>query len=232
MGYKSILCISDTQFPFQHPDTFPFLKAIKTKIKPDLIIHQGDEVDFHALGRWSVDPDGYSAGMELELALEGMHELYSMFPTAHVCTSNHTVRPLKKAFESGIPQKFMRDYHEFLEAPSTWKWAERWIFNKTIFEHGENVSGINAALNAAKQNMQSTVIGHQHSGGGVKYYSTYDRTIFGMNTGCLIDIDKYAFTYGRRSRSKPTLGCGVIINDIPQFIPMYIDKHRRWAGKI
>lgn len=232
MSYNSILHIPDTQFPFHHPDTFDFLKAIKKKYKPDLVIHAGDEVDFHALGRWSVNPDGYSAGMELELALEGMHTLYSMFPKAYVCTSNHTVRPLKKAFDSGIPRAFMRDYHEFLQAPATWKWADRWIFNKILFEHGENVSGSNAAMNAAKQNMMSTAIGHQHSYGGVKYYSTFERTIWGLNSGCLIDINKYAFAYGAKARSKPTLGCGVILNDIPHFIPMMIDKHRRWTGQL
>lgn len=230
MGYKSILCISDTQFPFHHKDTFSFLQAVKKKFKPDLIIHQGDEVDFHALGRWSANPDGYAAGMELEMALEGMHGLYSLFPKAHVCTSNHTVRPLKKAFESGIPRKFLRDYSEFLEAPGGWKWADRWIFDNICFEHGEGVSGPNAALNAARQNMMSTSIGHQHSYGGVKYYATHDKMIFGMNTGCLIDIDAYAFAYGRKMRVKPTLGCGIILNGAAIFLPMFTNKHGRWTG--
>ena len=230
MGFKSILCVSDTQFPFHHQDTFSFLKAVKKKYKPDLVIHQGDEVDFHALGRWSVNPDGYSAGMELELAIECMHELYSIFPKVYVCTSNHTVRPLKKAFDSGLPRKFLRDYHEFLEAPKGWEWADRWVFDNIIFEHGENVSGPNAALNAAKANMMSTSIGHQHSYGGVKYYSTFNKTIFGMNTGCLIDINKYAFAYSKNARSKPTIGVGVIINGIAYFIPMLTDKHNRWTG--
>ena len=232
MGYISILCISDTQFPFHHRDTFPFLKAVKKKYKPELVIHQGDEVDFHALGRWSVNPDGYSAGMELDLALEAMRELYTLFPKVRVCTSNHTVRPLKKMFDSGIPRKFIRDYHEFLEAPKGWSWADRWVFDDIIFEHGENVSGPNAALNAAKQNMRSTSIGHQHSYGGVKYYATHDKVIFGMNTGCLIDTEQYAFAYGKKMRVKPTLGCGIILSGAAHFLPMFLDKHRRWNGVI
>jgi hypothetical protein len=236
MGYRAILCISDTQFPFHHIDTFVFLKAVAKKYKvgpkhkDSLVIHQGDEIDMHALGRWAVNPDGYSAGQELELALEGMHELYKMFPSARVCTSNHTVRPLKKAFDSGIPRAFMRDYSEFLQAPKDWKWADRWVFNNVCFEHGENVSGPNAALNAAKQNMMSTSIGHQHSYGGVKYYATHDKTIFGMNTGCLINLKAYAFAYGNKMRVKPTLGCGIINNGAAVFVPMLLDKHRRWTG--
>lgn len=229
---KTILCISDTQFPFHHQDTFKFLQAVSSFYSADTVVHQGDEVDFHALGRWTVDVDGYSAGMELEKALESMHTLYKMFPKAKVCTSNHTVRPLKKAFDSGLPRKFIKDYHEFLEAPKGWTWHDRIIIDNIMFEHGENVSGSNAALNAARQNMMSTSIGHQHSFGGVKYYSTFKETIFGMNTGCLIDINAYAFAYGRKSRSKPTLGCGVIKNGIPYFIPLIQDKRGRWTGKL
>jgi len=229
---KNILCISDTQFPFHHKDTYAFLIAVAEKYEIDTVVHQGDEVDFHALGRWSVNPDGYSAGYELELAIEAMHVMYALFPKAYVCTSNHTVRPLKKAFDSGIPRAFMKDYHEFLDAPKGWKWADRWVIDDIIFEHGENVSGPNAALNAAKQNMQSTSIGHQHSFGGVKYYSSYNKTIFGMNTGCLIDINAYAFAYGRKSRVKPTLGCGVIIKGVPHFIPMFLKANGDWLGKL
>lgn len=232
MGYSSILCISDTQFPFHHPDTFPFLQAVKNRYKPKLIIHQGDEVDFHCLGRWQTNPNGYGAQKELELALEAMRKLYKMFPKVYACTSNHTVRPLKKAFDAGLPSAFVRDYHEFLQAPKGWQWADRWVFDNIIFEHGENVSGPNAALNAARQNMLSTSIGHQHSYGGVKYYATHNQMIFGMNTGCLIDIDAYAFAYGKKSRVKPTLGCGIILKGVPVFLPMLTDKKNRWTGVI
>ena len=37
MSYKSILCISDLHIPYHHPQAFDFLKALKKKIKPDLI---------------------------------------------------------------------------------------------------------------------------------------------------------------------------------------------------
>jgi len=232
MSKKNILCISDTQFPFNHKDTYKFLDAVSDKYKTETVVHMGDEVDFHALGRWTVNVDGYSAGMELEKALLHMEQLYKMFPKVKVCTSNHTVRPLKKAFDAGIPRAFMKDYHEFLNAPKGWQWADRWVIDGVLFEHGENVSGPNAALNAARQNMKSTVIGHQHSYGGVKYYSTFDITIFGLNTGCLIDIDAYAFAYGRKSRVKPTLGCGVVLQGIPHFIPMQLNKKGRWNGKL
>lgn len=232
MAKKNILCISDTQFPFCHKDTYAFLDAVSDKYNIDTVVHQGDEVDFHCYGRWTTSPEAYGPAKELELAVECMHNLYMMFPKAMVCTSNHTVRPLKKAFEAGLPKAFLRDYHEFLEAPNGWKWADKWELDGILFEHGENVSGPNAALNAAKQNMKSTSIGHQHCYGGVKYYSSYNQTIFGLNTGCLIDTDAYAFAYGRKARVKPTLGCGVILQGVPHFIPMQLKQNGRWNGKL
>lgn len=229
-----ILCIPDTQFPFHHKDTFEFLKAVKKKYKPTQVVHMGDEVDFHCIGsRWPSNPDGlYSPAGELAAAVKCMHQLYEIFPVAKVCVSNHTIRPLKKAFESGIPKAFLRDYHEFLDAPEGWTWADSWIIDEIKFEHGEGVSGQYAATKAASQNMRSTVIGHIHSYAGIQYVACHDRLIFGFNTGCLIDRNKYAFAYGKAMRVKPILGCGVITDGVPHFIPMILNKSSRWTKKL
>ena len=66
MSYKSILCISDLHIPYHHPQAFDFLKALKKKIKPDLIVNGGDELDKHALSFHDSDPDLPSAGDELK----------------------------------------------------------------------------------------------------------------------------------------------------------------------
>lgn len=192
----------------------------------------GDEVDFHAISNYSADPDGYSPGHELDKAIECMHKLYKIFPSMKMCTSNHTVRPLKKAYDSGIPRKFIRDYKEFLEAPDGYEWRDKWIIDEVQYEHGEHVSGQTGHIKAAMQNMRSTVIGHIHSYAGINYVASHDRLIFGFNTGCLIDKDLYAFAYGRKLRQKPILGAGVIIHGVPYFIPMILNKRGRWIKKI
>ena len=101
-----------------------------------------------------------------------------------------------------------------------------------MFEHGEHVSGSGAALNAAKQNRINTVIGHQHSFGGVSYIDNFDSTLWGMNTGCMIDTTRYAFNYAKKFRNKPTLGTGVIVDGVPHFIPIRLDGRGKWIGKI
>ena len=60
--YKAILCISDLHIPYHHPQAFDFLKALKKKLNPDLIVNGGDELDKHALSFHDSDPDLPSAG--------------------------------------------------------------------------------------------------------------------------------------------------------------------------
>lgn len=196
------------------------------------VVNVGDEVDQHTLGKWPANPDGKSAGDELAEARVRLSYWFDAYPNVFVCTSNHTYRAWKKAYLNGIPAEFMKSIAEVYKAPPGWKWKEKWISNDICFEHGENVSGPTAALNAAIQNNLSTVIGHQHSHGGIIWRSSETKAIFGLNTGCLIDIRKYNFDYGKNFRVKPSLGCGVIKNGIPYFIPMIVNHQNRWVGYI
>lgn len=234
---KVILCISDLQIPFEHHDALAFVKhVLKTFSKPSddiTIVNMGDEVDQHTASiKHTPDPNGKSAGDELKEAIHRLRDWYRAFPKMLICSSNHTYRAYKKAFHAGLPSEFLRSLNDIYQAPPGWRWADRWIIDDILFEHGENVSGPLAAITAAQHNRQSTVIGHQHSNGGVLYSGSVNGNIFGLNTGCLIDVDAYAFSYGSKLRRKPTLGCGIIIDGVPYFVPMRLNSKKRWIGKI
>jgi hypothetical protein len=227
-----VLAIPDLQYPFAHPDHLEFLKAVKKKFKPTHVVCLGDEVDFHALSQHDHDPDGYSPGHELDKALEDMKRLYDVFPKVMAVTSNHTERPLRRAFKFGIPRAFLRSYHEFLKAPKGWEWRDQWKVDNVRYLHGEGWSGRNGAINAAENAATSTVIGHLHSHAGIQYSANSERLIFGFNVGCLIDYKAYAFAYGKFCKNKPILGAGIIENGVPQFIPMLLNKNGRWVNDI
>lgn len=228
------LIISDLQAPFTHTDALDFCLRAASVFACKRIVNIGDEADFHAFSdKYPTDPDGMSPSAEHRACIDVLSDFYKAFPRTYVCTSNHTVRPLKKAFLAGLPQAFLRTYREFLEAPKGWQWADRWVFEGIVYEHGENVSGVNAGMRAAQANMMPTVIGHQHGYGGVQYARSVDRLIFGLNTGCLIDESAYAFRYGKKIRNKPTLGCGVIDKwGVPYFLPMTLTKKGRWTRRL
>lgn len=62
--------MSDLHYPFCHPDTVAFLRAIKNKYNPDKVVSLGDEVDFHGINFHYHDPDLPSPGDELNVAIK------------------------------------------------------------------------------------------------------------------------------------------------------------------
>lgn len=227
-----VLFIGDLHAPFQHTDALEFLAAAKERFQPQRIILAGDELDQHAIAQFDPDPDGYSAGHELNVGLEFMQKLYQLFPIAAVCTSNHGSRPFRKAYAAGLPRAYLKSYAEFMGSPKGWYWEDRIEVDGVVYQHGEGYSGKDAALNAAKDNMKPTCIGHVHSFAGVQYFNNGDQQIWGFNSGCVIDTSAYAFAYGKHARSKPVVGVGVIDKGVPLFYPMKMDAKHRWTGNL
>jgi len=235
MSLETVLVISDLQAPFQHRDSFKFLDAVTETYHAKTFVCIGDEIDFHALSDYDPDPDGLSAGDELKKAVKELQPLYDLFPIVSSCISNHTLRPFRRAYKMGIPRALMRDYGDFLDAPPDWKWEDHWIIDGVRYEHGHNLGGgygTTVTRTAPLKNQRSTVFGHFHANAGIQYTLTPEGLVFGFNVGCLVDNDSYAFAYARGSKSKPVLGCGVVDEGIPIFVPMILNKKGRWSGKI
>lgn len=233
LGKETVLVISDMQMPFEHRDTLPFLRAVKEIYEPTRIVCIGDEIDAHALSFFKKDPDGYSAGHEHKEALTHLRPLYKLFPTADAVYSNHTQRPLRIAFDAGIPLAFMKSVHEFMEAPPGWKWHEFIVIDGVRYEHGDALGGggATATRKLPVENGQSTVFGHFHAYAGVEWQGNPNVLMFGMNVGCLIDKDAYVFKYWRTPK-RPILGCGIVDRGIPTFVPMLLKKGGRWTGDL
>ncbi len=231
-GKHNVLVIPDLQVPFEHKDALAFCSAVAEAIDADKIVCIGDEVDQMALSRFDPDPEADGAGPELRKALKRMQAWYRQFPEVQVATSNHTGRVQKAAFKAGIPEAYLRPIRDWMEAPEGWTWEDNFEIDGVRYEHGDAQGGMYAARNLAIRNRQSTVIGHHHSHGGVSYVANDKEMIFGMNSGCLIDIKSLAFKYARLAAFKPTLGCGVVLQGVPFFIPMLTNSYGRWTGEL
>lgn len=229
---KSVLVISDMHHPYAHPDTFPFLKALKAKYKFDKIICIGDEVDFHALSYHESNPDLPSAGQELKDAINSLKPIYKLFPSVIVVESNHGSMVLRKALTGGIPAHAIKSYNDILCAPKGWKWT----FDVTIntptgpvyFCHGKTTT----PGKLASQYGMSTVQGHFHEKAQINYISTPDKLMFDAHTGCLADDKSLALGYNKINPKRPIVSVLVIINGIPQLVPMILKRGGRWIGKL
>lgn len=228
----SILVIPDQYFPYAHKDIFPFLQAVKKQYKPDLVINLGDELDYHALSFHDSDPDLYSAGHELERAIEAISPMYKMFPKMELLHSNHGSMVFRKALSHGFPRQVFKSYREMITASQTWRWHEDLIIKtplgRVYFCHAKSSD----AMKLSQSMGMSAVQGHLHEKFELKYWGNKLGLFFAMNSGCLIDNDSLAYAYNRLNLKRPVIGCSVIINGIPKLIPMVLNHYGRWTGEL
>jgi hypothetical protein len=229
---KSILVLSDMHHPYGHPDLVPFLKALKAKYKPDTVICIGDEVDFHALSYHESEPDLPSAGDELAKAIKALKPIYALFPNCTVIESNHGSMVLRKARTAGMPSAVLKSYNDVLEAPKGWKWVfdttAQTALGPVYFCHGK--TGTPGRL--ASQYGMSCVQGHFHEKAQITYISTPERLMFDAHTGCLADDKSLALGYNKVNPKRPIVSTMVIIDGIPQIVPMILAKGGRWVGHL
>jgi hypothetical protein len=228
----TVLAIPDLHCPFEHRDALAFLKAVRRHYRTDTTVCLGDEADAHALSQHDHDPDGRSAGDEYGDMLEHVRPFYEAFPRTRVTHSNHSARPFRRAAKFGIPSVYMRTYADFMGAPVGWAWHESIDVDGVTYSHGEGFSGPLGALKCAQASMGPVVIGHLHSFAGCLFNANPKYLFWGMNAGCLIDRHAYAFAYAKNSPAKPILGCGVVREGVPTFVPMMLDKAGRWTGDL
>lgn len=233
MDNKRILIISDLHCPYQHKDTVKFLSAIKKKYTPTRVILSGDEADYHAISFHDKDSDLPSPGDELEKAIKALSPLYKLFPVAQVLESNHGSLVIRKALATGLSRQFFKSPGEILRAPKGWTW--HFDISLTLptgfpcyFHHskGQNAKKNSQALGS------SFVMGHHHEQMDIQYWGNPSALLFGMTVGCLVDDKSLAMAYNKNNLKRPVIGCGIIINGIPQLIPMVLDKRGRWTGKL
>jgi len=219
----NVIVIGDPHEPFTKEGYLEFCRSIQEEYDCGTVVHIGDAVDNHAVSYHEKDPEGMSAGDEFNLALERMKRWYYTFPSVKVCIGNHDALPFRKAFTAGLPKTWLKTYQELLQSPPTWEWDFVHQINGVIYQHGTGLSGEMAAINAARENRQSTVIGHLHTVMNTRFLASYKDLIFGVTVGCGIDHEKYAFAYGKQNTRKPVVACCVVLDGkLPINIPMPI----------
>lgn len=229
---QSILVISDFHAPYNHPDAIEFLRACKKKFKPTDVVCIGDEADFHAMSFHDSDPDLPSAGEELKEAIRSLQKLYKLFPKVTIVESNHGSMVLRKALSHGFPKAVLKSYNDVLKAPKSWKWVPdvtiKTKLGPVYFCHGK--SGIAGRLSS--QYGMSCVQGHYHEKAQITYTSTPSHLIFDAHTGCLADDDSLALAYNKVNPRRPIVSLLVIVEGVPQIVPMLLNKRGRWVGTL
>jgi len=230
--YKSIVVISDLHAPFMHPDTLPFLKAVKKKYSPDYVVQIGDEIDGHSWSYHEKNPDLDSPTKELREAINQLTPLYSLFPKVTLLESNHGSLVYRKALTAGLPSSVIKGYREILQAPKGWSWVSSLTLETRLgpvhFIHGKSATpGRLSQLYG-----MSVVEGHYHESASITYTSTPERLLFGAKTGCLVDDNALSMAYNKLNAKRPIISILIIIDGIPQIVPMVLNRKGRWLGTL
>ena len=234
---QTILIISDTQAPYHHADSIEFLKAVKKKYRPTDVVQIGDLVDNYRFSQYDQAPEADSITTEYFKARQFITDLGKVFPKMTITIGNHDLRYYKAAAKAGIPESFVKPLEEILGFPKGWNMVLNKDFEtklgKVRCEHGHEVTGGSTkAKNAVLANSCSTVVGHFHTEAGITWISTREKLMFFMPTGCLFDTHSIAGAYGKGNKIRPLIGCSVIVDGMPSWIPMPLDKDGRFTGKL
>lgn len=200
-----VLVIGDLHEPFTLDEYLPFCKKVYSKYRCNKVVFIGDVVDNHYSSYHESDPDGFSGGDELDLAIWKISKWYEAFQEADWILGNHDRLVHRKAMTAGLSKQWIRDYKEVLKVPK-WKIHEELIIDGVQYLHGEG----GTARNRAKNDLMSTVQGHLHTEAYTHYWVGKNYKIFGTQVGCGIDAKSYAMAYAKNFK-KPAIGVAVVI---------------------
>lgn len=216
---KNVLVIGDLHSPFTLEDYLEHCAEVRDQYKCDKVIFIGDVIDCHFSSYHEHDPDGYGAGEELDRAIHHLQSWYKVFPKAEVCIGNHDAIVQRKAFSSGLSKKWVRGYSEVLGTKG-WKFDMDFEHDGVLYIHGTGTSGVNAAATRALYLRKSVVQGHIHTEAYVRWLVSKHDRIFGMQVGCGVDDDEYAFAYAKNFNKKSVISCGVVLDYGKQAFPV------------
>ncbi len=229
---ENALIISDTHFPYEHPDTFDFLEDVSYAYRLTKIMHSGDMVDNHTGSYHEIEYGTLSPKEEHYQSKEKIQRLNKMFPKMDVIIGNHGAMSRRKAKTAGIPEDILKSYNDMYEIKG-WDWKDKFYFEvdeyaKCLLVHSMGANTLSNARNHSHHSIQ----GHHHGRFGVEFFGDTEVLRWSMTVGCLIDHQAPAFNYGSKATlNRPIIGVGAIIDDDPRVIRMQLDKHGRWNGK-
>lgn len=232
---ERILFISDLHAPYHHPDALAFLKALKKKIRPTLVVCVGDMLDFHSVSYHEHDADLMGPKAELAAGQQFVQELSKIFPQMYITVGNHDALPVRKLKSAGLPIQMLKSYKDIYLAPEGWAFVESLTievedkYTPDIFvNHGlaKNV------LAVAMQRGQCVFQGHFHQSFDIGYAGNPHNLLFGVNTGCLIDSKSPAFNYNKTQKNRPIIGTASLVAGSPQLHPLKKRRDGSWTGNL
>lgn len=203
---KNILFIGDIHAPFMLPEYVDHCQRIADKYSCDTVICLGDLIDNHYSSFHDTDPDGHSAAVELEKALEQIDLIHNAFPEITTVIGNHDRIPQRRLFNAGLTSKWMKDISEIITYPG-WKFTNDILLNNDILvSHGDDMK----AITKVHRTLMSVINGHRHFESEIKFFQGHGHRRFAMQVGCGVNMETYAMKYAKGQIAHHNVG--VLLN--------------------
>lgn len=193
---KRVLLISDLHHPWAVDDWFEFLESLHKKRKYDVIISMGDECDAAGISFHEKEDGMPTPSKELEMAIDSMQLMATLFPKMYILESNHGSLIFRKSKFHGIPYSYLKPLPELYGTPG-YSWHSEILLTtdsgKVYLTHGKK-SGYAAMV---REMGVSCIQAHFHSKAEITYHKTIGGLKFSMFVGCLADQQKIAFNYSQ-----------------------------------
>lgn len=221
--FNNVLVIGDLHAPFIREGYLEHCLKIRDEYQCNHVVFIGDIIDNHYSSFHDPDPDGYGAGEELDRAISHIQEWHKHFPKAKVCIGNHDAIICRKAFSSGISNRWIKDYDDVLGTPG-WDFQQVHELDGVVYIHGTGSSG-KGATKRVREWQTSIVQGHIHTEAYIDWYVNKEYKLFSMQVGCGVDDRSYAMAYARNFTKKYIVSCGVVLNNgsLPIVLPMDLE---------
>lgn len=219
-----ILVLGDTHFPFTNWYAINEVALYAKSYKPDLIVQVGDFIDAYNWSQYKRSVESPNAKDEWDGVLADIarfHKLFKRFPVT-ILEGNHCRRVMMRAGEANLPKQMIRTLSEIFPFDNfTWHLhAKPFIKDGTAFIHGDEMPG--ASWQKAQKLGCNVVQGHTHTA-HIHYINTFDKRIYGMDVGCLMDTESIAAKYAAKNPMRCFIGFATITDGVPQLYP--------WSGK-
>lgn len=173
-------------------------KKITADIKPQVIILNGDVLDFPMISRhppmgWEGIP---SPAEEIECAQDHLNDIVKAAPRGvkKIWTlGNHDARFEMRLAVAAKEYKNIKGIHLSDHFPLWEKGWSAWINDKVVIKHRWK-GGIHATYNNTVYSGKTMVTGHLHSQ-NIRPFTDYNGTRYGIDTGCVADPYHRAFSY-------------------------------------
>lgn len=240
---KTVLIVSDIQWPFTNVTALDNLISFTKDLAPDVLVNVGDDIDAPEVSQWHKGRAGEYAGT-LQASLDGIADVHARFRRAigdrpyHLSRSNHGERLRKYMSQYAPAASGLRAMD--LEELAGYK-AAGIVYHKQPFEiapgwvcaHGDEgsvsqIAGRTASLLAQKWGV-SVACGHTHRAGLIPsstgFGGSVDKTLWGFEVGHLMNLKQAPWLKGGHANWQSAFGILRVRGDVvqPELIPIQAD---------